>query len=421
MQLLFSLTYYTPYVSGLTLYVKRLGEALVRCGFQLSVISCQYDKNLKAEEVLNHIRVIRAIPLFRISKGFISIDWIIKSWQEVKKAEVIFVNLPQFEGVVPAFFGKIFGKKVISVYHCEVDLPPGVLNTVVERLLHLSHLITLSISDRIITYTKDFADHSKILILFRFKLEYIYPPIIVPRIDKSTQKILRQLTDKIDHVGHFVIGVAARLAAEKGMEYLFEALPQIKSKIKNQKSKIHIKNKKYMEEKAIKTPPRWQTVARAEAMTSRMVEEPKIKVVVAGSMNPVGEEKYKKKILSLVEKYKDYIVFLGELKEEEMGAFYSLLDVLVLPSVNSTEAFGMVQVEAMIAGVPVVATDLPGVRIPIQKTGMGKIVPIKDSQKLAEAIAHVLLNKEKYIKDPNSIKKEFSIEKTIGFFNNLLL
>jgi len=121
----------------------------------------------------------------------------------------------------------------------------------------------------------------------------------------------------------------------------------------------------------------------------------------------------------LVEKYKDYVVFLGEVKSEDMGSFYSLIDVLVLPSINSTEAFGMVQVEAMMVGVPVVASDLPGVRVPIQKTGMGKIVPIKDSHKLAEAVVEVLVNKKKYVKDKEFITEKFSIENTINFYNIL--
>jgi len=125
--------------------------------------------------------------------------------------------------------------------------------------------------------------------------------------------------------------------------------------------------------------------------------------------------------LSLVEKYKEYIIFLGELKEEEMGPFYSLIDVLVLPSINSTEAFGMVQVEAMMTGVPVVASNLAGVRIPIQKTGMGLIVPIKNSKKLAEAIVEILLNKKKYIKSKETIKKEFSFAKTVDCYEKLLV
>ena len=133
-------------------------------------------------------------------------------------------------------------------------------------------------------------------------------------------------------------------------------------------------------------------------------------------MRPVGEEHYKQKILRLVEQNKEYVAFLGELSEEEMGSFYSLLDVLVLPSVNSTEAFGMVQVEAMMTGVPVVATDLPGVRVPVQKTGMGKIVPIKNSRKLAEAIIEVLSNTEKFTRNAEIAKKEFSIDRCLTFY-----
>lgn len=137
-------------------------------------------------------------------------------------------------------------------------------------------------------------------------------------------------------------------------------------------------------------------------------------------MEPVGEEKYKDKILKLVEKHKEQIIFLGELPEEKMGSFYSLLDVLVLPSVNSTEAFGMVQVEAMMAGVPVVVSNLPGVRVPIEKTGMGLVVPVGDSGKLAGAIIEIIRNKKKYIKDAKLIENEFSINKTIKFYESLL-
>ncbi|MBI5451889.1 glycosyltransferase family 4 protein [Candidatus Gottesmanbacteria bacterium] len=402
MKILFSLTYYTPYLSGLTLYVKRLAEALAKKDYQITVLSMQYDKKLPSEETIRKVKIVRAKVLGQISKGFISLDWIIKSWQEVRKNDVIIVNLPQFEGIIPALFGKILGKKVISMYHCEVVLPSGILNTVVEWLLHFSHLITLSISDKVITYTKDFADHSKILPHFRSKLEFVYPPIIEPKINKRVQKILM---DKIDLKGQFVIGLAARLAAEKGIEYLLEAIPEIELRIRNYESRTS---------KAINTP---RMVAKQRL---RLLRGEGIKIAIAGSLEPVGEEKYKGKILNLVEKYKDHVVFLGELKEEEMGAFYSLCDVLVLPSINSTEAFGMVQVEAMMMGVPVVATDLPGVRVPIQKTGMGKLVPAKNSHKLAEAVIEILLNRKKYIKNKEFIKEEFSFDKTIKFYEKLV-
>lgn len=395
MKILFSLTYYTPYSSGLTLYVKRLGEALVKKGHEVTVLTMDFDKKQPVEQVINGVEVVRADYFFKISKGFVSFDWLIKSCQEVQKADAIFINLPQFEGIIPALCGKILGKKVISIYHCEVDLPDGLSNKFVELGLNLANWVTLTLSDKIITYTKDFADNSKLLPRFRSKLSFVYPPIIPPKVDKSIQKIL---IEKIGRKSEFTIGVAARLAAEKGMEYLLEALPQIISNIKYQ---IPARNASHIE----------------AGGSNKQIP---IKIVIAGSMAPVGEEDYKKKILNLVGKYKEYVVFLGELKEEEMGSFYSLCDVLVLPSVNSTEGFGMVQVEAMMMGVPVVVTDLPGVRIPIRETGMGLIVPIKNSQKLAEEIVEVLLNRNRYIKDTSLIKKEFSFEKTINFYQDLM-
>lgn len=146
----------------------------------------------------------------------------------------------------------------------------------------------------------------------------------------------------------------------------------------------------------------------------------KCKIVVAGPMEPVGEEAYKRKIFSLVKKYGDSTVFLGEIAPEVMGSFYSLLDVLVLPSVNSTEAFGMVQVEAMLKGVPVVATDLPGVRVPIKKTGMGLIVPPKDATALARAICTVVKKKRDFVKPARLIRREFPLADTIASYVNVL-
>ncbi len=434
MRILFSLTYYFPYSSGLTLYVKRLAEALTKHQFQVSVVSIQYKEELKLEETINGVRAVRAKPSLKISKGFLSIDWIVKSWEEVRKTDIVIISLPQFEGFIPAFFGRILGKRIISIYHCEVVLPSGFFNKVVSTLLSFTNILTLALSGKIITYTKDFADHSDLLSQFTNKLLYVYPPISVPIINKRVQNNIKE---KIGGKADFIIGVGARLAAEKGIEYLFEALPQIISNIKYQIPNTHIKNQKY--NTSILTagdardgftlngftmkgiPNGAQNIGFEHHLGIRERQDPQIKIVIAGSLEPVGERDYKEKILKLVEIYKDQVIFLGDLQEKDMGSFYSLLDVLVLPSVNSTEAFGMVQVEAMMMGVPVVASDLPGVRVPVQRTGMGKIVPIKNSSKIAEAIIEVIQNRHKYSKGVESIRNEFSFDKTLRFYENLFI
>jgi len=74
----------------------------------------------------------------------------------------------------------------------------------------------------------------------------------------------------------------------------------------------------------------------------------------------------------------------------------------------------------MMMGIPVVVSDLPGVRVPIKKTGMGIIVPVANSQKLAEAVAEILLNKKKYISEIELLRKEFDRQKTTDFFLRLI-
>lgn len=385
MRILFSLTYYSPYVSGLTLCVARIAEGLSK-KHAVTLMCMRHDSSLLTEENREGVRVIRAKPLFKISKGFFSVDWIFKSFSEVKKSDTVVVNLPQMEGIVPAVFAKILGKKLLTIYHCNVKLSSGLLNRAIETCLSFSNRVILFLSDKIIVYTEDFAKNTSSLIPFSKKSEYIYPPFIKPLINKRIQNSIRE---KIGTNCPLVIGIAARLAAEKGIEYVLECIPELSSKLKVQSLKVQAKTQNF-------------------------------KILIAGPLDPVGEEEYKKKILKLVEGYKEYVEFVGTIKPEEMGSFYSLLDVLVLPSINSTESFGMVQVEAMMYGVPVVATNLSGVRVPIEKTGMGIVIPIKDSNSIAKAILKICENKSEFIRRKNEIEKIFSYPYSIQNYQHVI-
>jgi len=93
--------------------------------------------------------------------------------------------------------------------------------------------------------------------------------------------------------------------------------------------------------------------------------------------------------------------------------------VLVVPSLNSTETFGLVQVEAMLCGTPSIASDLPGVRQPPRMTGMGEVVPVGDAAALAEAIIRVIQHRDDYIRPRRSIEETFSLERTMGSYEVL--
>jgi rhamnosyl/mannosyltransferase len=87
----------------------------------------------------------------------------------------------------------------------------------------------------------------------------------------------------------------------------------------------------------------------------------------------------------------DRVVFVGHVSDDELRAYYHACDVLVLPSVARTEAFGVVQVEAMAAGMPVVSTNLPtGVPWVNQDGVTGLVVPPADPAALADALRRIL-------------------------------
>jgi glycosyltransferase involved in cell wall biosynthesis len=93
--------------------------------------------------------------------------------------------------------------------------------------------------------------------------------------------------------------------------------------------------------------------------------------------------------------------------------------VTVLPSLNSTESFGLVQVEGMLCGAPSIASALPGVRQPVMMTGMGEVVPIADSAALAEAVIRVLNDRDRYVRPRAEIEALFNTERTAELYEQL--
>lgn len=80
----------------------------------------------------------------------------------------------------------------------------------------------------------------------------------------------------------------------------------------------------------------------------------------------------------------EYVRFVGRISDDSLPYHYNMGDLFVLPSTTRGEAFGMVLLEAMASGVPVIASDLAGVRTVAEKGGM--VVDPNDPAMLAEAI-----------------------------------
>jgi rhamnosyl/mannosyltransferase len=85
------------------------------------------------------------------------------------------------------------------------------------------------------------------------------------------------------------------------------------------------------------------------------------------------------------------ISWLGEAPDAELPALYHAADLFVLPASNASEAFGLVQVEAMAAGLPVISTELGTGTSYVNQDGVtGRVVAPRDSAALASAIGELM-------------------------------
>ncbi len=367
MRVLIVLTYYRPHTSGLTIYTERLAQALAKRGHRVTVLTSHYEKNLPYEEEVDGVKIIRFPVLFRISKGVISASIGYLATRLVKENDVIHLHLPQFDAAGIALRGRLFGKPSMITYHCDLKLPGGLFNFIVNQVVNVMNNLAAMFTDRVITYTQDYADHSPYTSRYKQKTGIIQPPVVLPVAKPGAAEAFARKY-RLSERGP-AIGMAARFAAEKGVEVLLDALPHI------------------------------------------LAEFPKAVVFFAGQYKDVlGEDAYAARLFPRIEKYIEQgnWEWLGVLNQEEMAAFYPNLDVLTVPSLNSTESFGLVQIEAMMNNVPVVASNLPGVRQPVKMSGMGEIFPIGDAAGLAEQICKVLRNRSAYKVDHDWLINFFS-------------
>lgn len=109
---------------------------------------------------------------------------------------------------------------------------------------------------------------------------------------------------------------------------------------------------------------------------------PHAALVVGGDGNMRREYEARVQSLGLAER----VHFAGDISDEMLPSYYRAADVVVLPSVDRTEAFGLVLLEAMACGRPVVASNLPGVRTLVDEGRTGYLVEPGNAVDLAEKI-----------------------------------
>jgi len=116
-------------------------------------------------------------------------------------------------------------------------------------------------------------------------------------------------------------------------------------------------------------------------------------LVVGGALDPGDEAPETEKILELRRLVHEHrmeanVSFVGSRDQEDLALYYAAADVCAVPSL--TESFGLVALEAMACGTPVVGTRVGGLQTVITDGESGLLVPAGDYEALAEAIARVL-------------------------------
>lgn len=117
------------------------------------------------------------------------------------------------------------------------------------------------------------------------------------------------------------------------------------------------------------------------------------------------------------------VTFISNANDEQLAAFYKEADLFVLPSINEAEAFGVVQLEAMANGLPVINTNLEsGVPFVSLHDFSGITVQPKDAKDLKEAIEKIIQNKELYeLYSSNALERVelFSRQKMAEAYNEI--
>lgn len=351
---------YPPEIGGVEVVAKVIADTLSENGHEVVVLTFN-KRNELSEEFMGNTKVVRLPSVF--IKGSVRISLIYKrKFKELaENAEVIIFNFPSG---LPELFTNLYKKqkaKKICFYHADV----------VERRfigwLYNYFVVQrfLNVMDTIITTSPNMATSSTLLKRHTDKVKVI--PLFVdtshfyPRDPEvKRRELLSMFPKRIQKIVMYI----GRLAKYKGLEYLIRAM-----KFLNEEYGLVI----------------------------------------------IGEGPLKEKLTTITREnlLEDRILFLKHVPYSELPYYYSAADVFVLPSINRAEAFGLVVLEAMACGTPVITTELgTGTSYHNVSKKTGLVVPPKNSEALAEAIKQIC--EEDWKNNRTSVilarAKQFSIE-----------
>ncbi len=319
--------YYPPHMGGIETHLEAL------CGqlegrVDVRVIACNHRPG-RSEDVRRGIPVLRLPTPFAITTAPVvpSLPAAIRA----ARPELLHVHLPHPGGVLGILASRYRGPIVVT-YHSDVvrqRFMSAVFKPFLDALLRRTSAILVT--------SAAYLESSPVLRAYRDKCRVVPYGIPLERFEHRDDTRIRQVREQM---GPRLILAVGRLVYYKGFEVLVEAMRHVDARL------------------AIIGEGPLGPALRAQA----------------GAAGVAGK-----------------IAFLGELQNEEVAPLFAAADVFVLPSVARSEAFGIVQLEAMASGTPVVNTSLAsGVPWVSRHLETGLTVPPGDSRALAAAINQLL-------------------------------
>lgn len=328
---------YYPHVGGIESLVRQYSEELGKLpDTEVKVLVCRDNRGKTCREEINGVDVTRAGSWGTYFSCPLSFSFVRLFRKMSKDADVIEIHVP-FPLADLALLLSGFKGRVVVAWHSDIVKQKKLLRLYKPLLMKL-----IKRADCIITATEGHIDGSDFLPQFREKCRVI-PYGITPENYLSIRRkpILSEKCIYSDSVKVFFTG---RLVYYKGVDVLLKAFRQVSG----------------------------------------------CELFIAGT----GE--LENSLRSYEEKHRiKGVHFLGFLPDDKLRQAYADCDIFVLPSVAKSEAFGIVQLEAMVYGKPVINTALPsGVPCVSLDGQTGITVPPSDADALAAAINKLAENPE---------------------------
>lgn len=350
---------YYPEIGGVEVTAQRIAELGLEV-FKKSIVITFSKHNVLAEENINGVHVIRLNTVIRhdpirLSPRFGST---LKKYSQ-ENAVVVF-HFPSVQSELFFYNNDIQAKK-ICFYHSDI-VGWGTLGNAYNRLIVPNFLSKM---DRIVVTSPNYRNTSPFLRPFLDKVRVI-PSFVDTKHFRPMQKTKRQEICSVLNCGtdSKIVLYIGRFGRYKGLDYLVRAIALL--------------------------PDNYFLVLIGDGPERVRIE------------SLVTDLQLEKRVLRL-----DHVPY------DDLPEYYSSADVFVLPSIDRGEAFGLVAVEAMACGVPVVTTELgTGTSFHNIDGITGVVVQPRNERALADAVAEICENRDKF--DTKTIRKrakEFSVER----------